>query len=103
MEDKREETVRFSAPRMHSFEMQREEEIKHGGTVIRKTKSLNPQFLINIDEIINNATAGSYHNISSNVNSSNGRKRYSFSLSDQLSDVLRLPAPKCSKKEFFFF
>ena len=79
-----------------------------GGTVTRKAKSLSDQFLINIDGLINNV-AGSYHQMDSNVKigSSSKELRYSLSftspasLSHELSEVLKLPNLKCSKKQLF--
>ncbi|XP_054798832.1 ABC transporter G family member 22-like [Prosopis cineraria] len=85
----------------HSFSFDKRVETSRGGTVIRKTKSLNAQFLINVDGLINNA-AGSFHQMDSNVNGSSIKElRYSLSftaptsLSQELSDVLKLPGPKC--------
>lgn len=74
------------------------------GIEIRKTKSLSAQFLINIDELINN-DAGSYDQTGSirSRASSNGIG-YSFSLagailpSEDISDVLRIQIPSYSKK-----
>lgn len=89
--------------KMQSFSFDRRMDTSRGGTVIRKTKSLNAQLLINIDELIDNSAANC-RNIDSNINPSSGNEiRYSLSLtapallSHQLSDVLRLPSPKRSK------
>ncbi|KAG2665661.1 hypothetical protein I3760_15G018600 [Carya illinoinensis] len=71
------------------------------GKKIRKAKSLSAQFLVNIDELINNVP-GSYDQTGSVLSraSSNGLG-YSFPLagatmpSENFSDVLRLQIPNC--------
>ncbi|XP_059454070.1 ABC transporter G family member 22-like [Corylus avellana] len=75
------------------------------GRAIRKTKSLSAQFLINIDELINN-DAGSHDRTGSirSRASSNGIG-YSFSLagailpSEDTSDVLRIQIPSYKENE----
>ncbi|KAF5467780.1 hypothetical protein F2P56_011998 [Juglans regia] len=73
------------------------------GRKIRKAKSLSAQFLVNIDELINNIP-GSYDQTCSVLNraSSNGLG-YSFPLagatmpSENFPDVLRLQSPNCNQ------
>ncbi|KAF7830651.1 ABC transporter G family member 22-like [Senna tora] len=86
----------FTSLRMHSFDKRVVENKCSSGNGIRKTKSLNAQFLINIDELM----------ISNKIDSNTNEIRYSLSLtaptllSDQLSDVLNLPTtPKCKEEE----
>jgi hypothetical protein len=74
------------------------------GRAIRKTKSLSAQFLVNIDELINNDAGIIYDRTAGSRASSNGLG-YSFSLAGAIlpsedipSDVLRLQSPTYSKK-----
>lgn len=105
MEDKSELTLSNNAAH-HSLSFDKRVETSRGGTFIRKAKSLNPQFLINIDGLINNV-AGSFHKMDSNINgSSRNELRYSLSFtapnsfSQELSDVLKFPSSKCGKNSY---
>ncbi|XP_040995895.1 ABC transporter G family member 22-like isoform X1 [Juglans microcarpa x Juglans regia] len=86
--------------RMKSFDKNLESPV---GKKIRKAKSLSAQFLVNIDELINNVP-GSYDQTCSVLSraSSNGLG-YSFPLagatmpSENFPDVLRLQSPNCNQ------
>ena len=82
-DDKDEAAIRIQKKR--SF--YREKELRSGDQSIRKTKSLSPQFFVNMDELCNNVT-GSFD-----------EKGLGFSFpSDNISDALRQQIPIQGKK-----
>lgn len=82
-----------------------EKKLESSAYAIRKTKSLSAQFLVNIDELLNNVDDGSLDETSSVISRASRKQLgFSFSLeganlpSDDFSDVLKLKSPNCSKK-----
>lgn len=103
--------VKSKDPRKHAISTRKKqsldlkEESPARGKAIRKTRSLSAQFLINIDELINNVTTGSYDEKGQGavLSRASSNELGSFPLagsalpSDNISDAKTLQNPYRSK------